>query len=60
VLAIRGANSDLFAASTLAAMQKIHPRLTAITVPDEGHAPAIEGDLIAAVKVLIATAEDRP
>jgi pimeloyl-ACP methyl ester carboxylesterase len=46
VLAIRGANSDLFAASTLAAMQESHPRLTAITVPDQGHAPAIEGEVL--------------
>jgi pimeloyl-ACP methyl ester carboxylesterase len=57
VLAIRGANSDLFAASTLAAMEKSHPRLKAITVPDQGHAPAMEGELIGAIKDLIARAE---
>ncbi|GEO15858.1 alpha/beta fold hydrolase [Microvirga aerophila] len=60
VLAIRGANSDLFAASTLAAMRESHPRLTAITVPDQGHAPAIEGELVTAVKELIAAAEASP
>jgi pimeloyl-ACP methyl ester carboxylesterase len=57
VLAIRGANSDLFAASTLAAMQTSHPRLKAVTIPDQGHAPAIEGEVIHAVKELIAAAE---
>jgi pimeloyl-ACP methyl ester carboxylesterase len=57
VLAIRGANSDLFAAATLAAMEKSHPRLKAVTVPDQGHAPAIEGELIGAIKDLIAMAE---
>jgi len=57
VLAIRGGNSDLLAADTLRFMQEKHPRLTAITVPDQGHAPAIEGELIDAVRRLVADAE---
>ncbi|MFC4172817.1 alpha/beta fold hydrolase [Microvirga sp. GCM10011540] len=57
VLAVRGGNSDLLSAETLRAMQEKHPRLTAITVPDQGHAPAFEGDLIEAVRRLIAEAE---
>lgn len=57
VLAIRGGNSDLLADATLKSMQERHPRLTAITVPDQGHAPALEGDLIGAVQRLVTEAE---
>lgn len=57
VLAIRGANSDLLADETLQSMRTSHPRLTAITVPDQGHAPVIEGELIDAIRQLIAQAE---
>jgi pimeloyl-ACP methyl ester carboxylesterase len=46
VLAIRGGNSDLLAEATLRLMQEKHPRLKALTVPDQGHAPVIEGELI--------------
>ncbi|MCB8819859.1 alpha/beta fold hydrolase [Microvirga rosea] len=59
VLAIRGANSDLLSAKTLEAMRTSHPDLKAITVPDQGHAPALEGDLIAAIRQLIAETENR-
>ncbi|WP_046864914.1 alpha/beta fold hydrolase [Microvirga massiliensis] len=45
VLALRGANSDLLGAETLAAMAEFHPKLKAITVPDEGHAPFLDGAL---------------
>lgn len=46
VLAIRGANSRLLSAKTLAAMAERHPRLRAITVEGQGHAPLLEtGDL---------------
>lgn len=57
VLAIRGANSDLLSASTLQTMQQAHPRLKAITVPDQGHAPALEGDLITAIRRLVVETE---
>lgn len=57
VLAIRGANSDLLSAATLKAMQETHPRLKAITIPGQGHAPLLEGDLIDAIKGLIGEAE---
>jgi pimeloyl-ACP methyl ester carboxylesterase len=59
VLAVRGSNSDLLTAETLQAMQARHPHLTAITVPDEGHAPSLEGDLIQVVKDFIAAVERR-
>jgi pimeloyl-ACP methyl ester carboxylesterase len=46
VLAIRGANSRLLSAKTLADMAERHPRLQAITVQGQGHAPLLEtGDL---------------
>jgi pimeloyl-ACP methyl ester carboxylesterase len=60
VLAIRGGNSDLLSRETLRLMQEKHPRLKAITVPEQGHAPAFEGDLIEAVERLIADAERNP
>lgn len=60
VLAIRGANSDLLGAETLKAMRDKHPRLKAITVPDQGHAPALEGELIEAIRSLVAEAERLP
>jgi len=59
VLAIRGANSDLLTAETLRMMQERHPRLTAVTVPDQGHAPSLDGDLIRAIGEFIAACEDR-
>lgn len=57
VLAIRGANSDLLSAETLEKMRQAHPRLKAVTVPGQGHAPPIEGDLIGAVRSLVEEAE---
>ena len=39
VLAIRGQNSDVLTAGTLEAMRARHPRLEALTVPGQGHAP---------------------
>jgi pimeloyl-ACP methyl ester carboxylesterase len=57
VLAIRGANSDLLRAETLAAMQRRHPRLTTVTVPDQGHAPALDGDVVQVIEHFIREAE---
>jgi pimeloyl-ACP methyl ester carboxylesterase len=42
VLAIRGANSDLLSAATLEEMRKRHPRLEAVTVRGQGHAPLLK------------------
>jgi pimeloyl-ACP methyl ester carboxylesterase len=42
VAAIRGANSDLLTAETLAAMAARHPGLIAATVPDRGHVPFLD------------------
>ncbi len=58
VLAIRGANSDMLSAQTLRMMAERHPALTALTAPDEGHAPAIEGKLIGAIIEFIRDVEN--
>lgn len=42
VLAIRGENSKLLSAETLAEMQRRHPRLEPVTVAGQGHAPFLE------------------
>jgi hypothetical protein len=31
-------------------MQDRHPRLTAVTVPDQGHAPSLDGDLLPVIR----------
>jgi pimeloyl-ACP methyl ester carboxylesterase len=49
ILVIHGALSDILSAATVAAMAARHPGLHAIEVPDQGHVPALEGDLIAVV-----------
>lgn len=52
--AIRGANSDLLGAQTLAAMQARHPGLIAATVPDRGHVPFLdEPEALAAIRALL-------
>jgi pimeloyl-ACP methyl ester carboxylesterase len=43
VLALRGTNSDLLSAETVEAMKAAHPRLEAVAVPDQGHAPLLIG-----------------
>jgi pimeloyl-ACP methyl ester carboxylesterase len=60
VLAIRGANSDLLAQTTIDRMKAVHPRLTAVTVPDQGHAPELEGDLIDPIRQFISDVEALP
>ena len=41
VLVVRGGLSDLLGAQTVREMERRHPRLTAFTVPDAGHAPML-------------------
>jgi len=57
LLIIRGEHSDLLSAETVRAMQERHPRLTAITVPGQGHAPALDGDLTRLIEEFILSVE---
>jgi pimeloyl-ACP methyl ester carboxylesterase len=42
ILAIRGALSDILSAETLVSMSERHPNLTALTLPNRGHAPMLD------------------
>lgn len=57
VLAIRGANSDLLSAETLAAMTAAHPSVETVVVPNEGHAPLLRGTLAARIAAFVASVE---
>ncbi|MEZ2332724.1 alpha/beta fold hydrolase [Mesorhizobium sp. RCC_202] len=58
LLAIRGANSKLFSATTLGEMQKRHPAMQAIIVEGQGHAPFLEmGDLPQRIAAFLDRAE---
>jgi pimeloyl-ACP methyl ester carboxylesterase len=46
VLVIRGGNSDILAAATVAAMRERHPDLEFVEVADEGHVPLLDGDVL--------------
>jgi pimeloyl-ACP methyl ester carboxylesterase len=60
LLAIRGANSKLLSAATLAEMARRHPDCRTITVEGQGHAPLLEtGDLPARIAGFIAEAEEK-
>jgi pimeloyl-ACP methyl ester carboxylesterase len=54
VLAIRGQNSDILSAKTLEEMRTRHPRLEALTVPGQGHAPLLkDAPTIAAIAAFL-------
>jgi len=56
-LAIRGANSALLTAETLAAMAARKPDLAVLTLPNRGHAPFLdEPQALAAIDALLARA----
>ena len=53
VLALRGQHSDILDAVTVDRMRLAHPGLEVVTVPDQGHAPILEGDVAAKVRSFI-------
>ena len=57
MLAIRGANSDILSAPTLARMQREKPDLQVLTVADRGHAPLLdEPECVAAIDAFLGAA----
>ncbi len=58
ILVIRGENSDLLSAETVARMSREHPRVEEITVAGEGHPPLLRhGQLVARVSAFITSVE---
>ena len=49
LMVVRGENSDLLSTATVAAMKDRRPDLTVIDVEGEGHAPRLEGSVIAEI-----------
>ncbi len=58
ILALRGENSDILSAATLALMQQRHPHCLALTVRGQGHAPLLrDGPTIEAIGDFLARAD---
>ena len=59
-LVIRGANSDILSAATLAKMIALKPDLATATVPDRGHAPLLnEPSSLAAIDAFLDRVDER-
>jgi pimeloyl-ACP methyl ester carboxylesterase len=60
ILVIRGANSKLLSAATVAEMVRRHPDCTAVTVEGQGHPPMLEtGDLPRTIREFVSKIERR-
>lgn len=59
ILALRGVNSDILSAETLAQMGRIHPSFDAVTVAGQGHPPLLRGRELILRIVRFAAALDR-
>jgi pimeloyl-ACP methyl ester carboxylesterase len=61
MLAIRGAQSDILSAATLARMQREKPDLSTLTVANRGHAPLLdEPECVAAIDEFLAATGAAP
>jgi pimeloyl-ACP methyl ester carboxylesterase len=61
VMVIRGANSDILSASTVAQMKAHHPALETFEVPDQGHAPLLaEPDTVALIANFVGACDRGP
>jgi pimeloyl-ACP methyl ester carboxylesterase len=57
MLVVRGANSDILSADTVAAMRTRRATMEVIEVADQGHAPLLEGDLVRQIAGFVAASE---
>jgi pimeloyl-ACP methyl ester carboxylesterase len=57
MLVIRGANSDMLSAETVAAMCARRNKTELIEVPDQGHAPLLEGELVRQIVSFVESCE---
>ena len=57
MLVIRGANSDILSAATVAGMRARRKQMDLIEVADQGHAPLLEGDLVRRIVSFVETCE---
>lgn len=56
VLCLRGENSDILSADTVARMEKTHPSVAALTVSDRGHVPFLdEPEVLNAIDTFLAS-----
>jgi pimeloyl-ACP methyl ester carboxylesterase len=57
LLLIRGENSDLLSEPAVAEMQARRPSMELITVPHQGHAPILGGDLLERIAAFVSSCE---
>jgi pimeloyl-ACP methyl ester carboxylesterase len=57
LLVIRGANSDMLSAATVAAMRARRGKMELIEVADQGHAPVLDGKLVRQIVSFVETCE---